>query len=380
MKRTRPKPSAFLFIISLVVSLITCGYLYNFILQFPNQAEQLFGRPSVHLTTWQHYLVSYRLVRNQDSLLEPIGTMAETVLFSIEVNQPTESIISNLAANGLIGDQTLFRDYLIYTGLDTQLQAGSYQINRGMNAVEIANALLDSTPLFVTISVLPGWRLEEIAESLPTTGLEISPEEFIQAANQRYPALPITQEIPVGVSLEGFFPPGNFEVERTISAEQLVLLLLTKFEQTLPPKTLQGIEQQELSLHQGLILASIIQREAVLQDEMPMIASVFINRLEISMKLETDPTVQYALGYNSAQNSWWTNPLTYTHLEVLSPYNTYLYSGLPPAPISNPSLAALQAVAFPAQTPYYFFRAACDGSGRHNFSETYEQHLEYACP
>ena len=129
-----------------------------------------------------------------------------------------------------------------------------------------------------------------------------------------------------------------------------------------------------------MTLASIVQREAVDRDEMPMIASVFYNRLEISMKLETDPTVQYALGYNSAQNSWWTTPLTYTHLEVLSPYNTYIYSGLPPTPIANPSLAALQAVAFPAQTPYYYFRAACDGSGTHNFSETYEQHLQYACP
>jgi UPF0755 protein len=188
------------------------------------------------------------------------------------------------------------------------------------------------------------------------------------------------QEVPVGASLEGFFPPGIYEVERTIKAEQLVQFLLERFEESLPPKTLEGIDQQGLTLHQALILASIIQREAINNDEMPIIASVFFNRLEISMKLETDPTVQYALGYNNEQNSWWTNPLTYEHLEVLSPYNTYLYSGLPPTPIANPSLAALQAVAFPAQTPYYFFRAACDGSGRHNFSETFEQHQGFACP
>lgn len=379
MKQKRFNFSACL-LIPLFIVLLGVVFGASFINQYPSQAEQKFGRPSIHLTTWQKFLISYRLISSQELLLEPIGTPDESVLFSIEFNQPTDVIISNLDASGLIADASLFRDYLVYSGLDTQLQAGSYQLSRGMSAVEIAQTLLDSTPLFVTISILPGWRLEEIAASLPTTGIEITPDQFIQAAYQRYPSLPITEEIPMGATMEGFFPPGMYEVERTIRAEQLVPFLLEKFEQSLPPKTRQGIADQGLTLHQGLVLASIIQREAVTQEEMPVIASVFFNRLEIAMKLETDPTVQYALGYNTAQNSWWTNPLTYADLEVVSPYNTYLYNGLPPAPISNPSLAALQAVAFPAQTPYYFFRAACDGSGRHNFSETFEQHLNFACP
>jgi UPF0755 protein len=364
----------------MLLSLLVCGYAFNFILQYPSQAAQLYGQPSIHMTTWQHYLVSYRMVKNQDLLLKPLGTDDEIILFSIDLAQPTDSIIIDLAGKGLISNKSLFRDYLLYSGLDTQLQAGTYQLNRGMSAVQIANKLLDATPLYVTISILPGWRLEEIAASLPTTGLEINPEEFIQAANQRYPALPISQEIPAGASLEGYFPVGTFEVQRTIKPEQLMIFLLETFEQTLPPKIIEGLEEQGLTIHEGVTMASIIEREAILNEEMPIIASVFYNRLAIGMKLETDPTVQYALGYNSAQNNWWTNPLTYADLEVLSPYNTYLYAGLPPTPIANPSLAALQAVAFPAQTPYYFFRAACDGSGRHNFSETFEQHLKFACP
>ena len=379
MKRKRTNFSACI-LIPLFIFILGVIFGVNFISRYPSQAEQKFGRPSIHLSTWQHYLISYRLIKSQDLLLEPIGSPGENVLFSIEFNQPTDVIISNLDASGLIANASLFRDYLVYTGLDTQLQAGSYQLNTGMSAVEIAQTLLDSTPLFVTISILPGWRLEEIAESLPTTGIEITPEEFIEAARQRYPSVPITEEIPMGASMEGFFPPGRYEVERTIHADQLITFLLERFDEILPPKTRQGIADQGLTLHQGLILASIIQREAVTPEEMPVIASVFFNRLDISMKLETDPTVQYALGYNAAQQSWWTNPLTYADLDVVSPYNTYLYPGLPPTPISNPSLAALQAVAFPAQTPYYFFRAACDGSGRHNFSETFEQHLNFACP
>jgi UPF0755 protein len=107
---------------------------------------------------------------------------------------------------------------------------------------------------------------------------------------------------------------------------------------------------------------------------------VFYNRLRENMRLESDPTAQYALGYILSQNSWWKNPLNLNDLKVNSPYNTYIATGLPPGPICVPSLAALNAVAFPAQTPYYYFRARCDGSGRHNFSATYDEHIQNACP
>ena len=86
------------------------------------------------------------------------------------------------------------------------------------------------------------------------------------------------------------------------------------------------------------------------------------------------------VGYNIGQATWWTNPLSLQDLQIDSVFNTYLYKGIPPHPISNPGLSAIQAVAFPAETPYYYFRAKCDGSGLHNFSQTYEEHLSYACP
>jgi UPF0755 protein len=127
-------------------------------------------------------------------------------------------------------------------------------------------------------------------------------------------------------------------------------------------------------------MASIIQREAVVDTEMPLIASVFYNRLAAGMDLQTDPTVQYALGYNNAQGTWWTNPLSRDDLNFDSPYNTYIYYGLPPGPISNPGEAALDAVAYPAESKYYYFQARCDGSGLHNFAETFEQHQENYCP
>jgi UPF0755 protein len=128
-----------------------------------------------------------------------------------------------------------------------------------------------------------------------------------------------------------------------------------------------------------MILASIIQRETLDEAEMPLIASVFYNRLAIGMKLETDPTVQYGIGFDAASQSWWKTPLTFADLEAYSDYNTYQNQGLPPGPICNPGKAAISAATHPDQSDYFFFRAKCDGSLTHNFAKTYDEHLANGC-
>ena len=110
------------------------------------------------------------------------------------------------------------------------------------------------------------------------------------------------------------------------------------------------LSNRDLTVYQAVTLASMVEREAVHEEEQPLIASVYLNRLKIGMKLDADPTVQYAIGYNILQQTWWTNPLSLLDLQVNSVYNTYIYAGLPPTPIANPSLGALRAVAFPAET------------------------------
>jgi UPF0755 protein len=162
--------------------------------------------------------------------------------------------------------------------------------------------------------------------------------------------------------------------------EEILPQILMNFEAQVTSDMKDGFAAQGLDICQAITLASIIEREAMLVEEMPQIASVFYNRLNSGSVLASDPTVQYALGFNDDQGTWWTNPLSLDDLQVNSPYNTYLYNGLPPAAISNPGLSALEAVAFPAQTPYYYFRAACDGSGRHLFAETYNEHVANECP
>jgi UPF0755 protein len=170
-----------------------------------------------------------------------------------------------------------------------------------------------------------------------------------------------------------------YVLPRTTTAEVLVEGFLRNFSLHLTTDLREGFARQNLDIYQAVTLASIVQREAVVEEERAQIASVFHNRLREGMKLDSDPTVQYALGFDALRGTWWANPLSAAHLGIDSPYNTYLYTGLPPGPIANPSLSALRAVAFPAETPYFYFRARCDNSGLHNFSVTFEEHLQNGC-
>jgi UPF0755 protein len=370
-----------LFFLALLAGIILAAILFvNAIASYPAQAEKLYGPPSPRLSTFQRFSLSYQLVRDRSVLLEPTDLNWPELVFSIALDESVASILSGLEAGGLIPDEGALRNYLVYTGLDTQLQAGDFYVSPAMTPVDIVHAMLDPTPRYVTFVILPGWRIEQIAESIPTTGLSFSPGEFLTAATKRPTYAPFNEVLPLGVSLEGFFLPGSYEVLRDSSADDLVDIVLAQFDAQISLDLRDGFTRRGLSLYQAVTLASIVEREAVIPEEMPLIASVFLNRLAIDMKLETDPTVQYALGYNPSQGTWWTNPLSLFDLEVASPYNTYLYTGLPPNPIANPSIAALQAVAFPVETPYYYFRAACDGSGRHNFAYTFEEHIANACP
>jgi len=370
-----------LFLLLLIAAcIVILGLGGIFLTNISDQAEELFGPPDPSLSAFQRYRLSYQLVRDQSALLSPVDAYGQQIQFTISLDESTGSILNRLEETQLISDQEAVRKYLVYTGLDTQLQVGKFNLSSAMTPVEIVNSLLDSTPRFVTVTILPGWRLEEIAENIPTTGLAFTEEEFLHAAYSP-PAWAILEfELPNDSSLEGFLLPGSYELLRDSGPDDLLETILEQFKQQVTFDIRDGFNRQGLSLFEGVTLASIVERENVIEEEMPIIASVFLNRIKVGMNLETDPTVQYALGYNAVQGTWWTNPLSLSDLKVDSPYNTYLYNGLPPGPIANPSINALQAVAFPAETPYYYFRAACDGSGRHNFSQTFEQHLEFACP
>ena len=372
MKRRRSCiPVALLFIMVVVIGLVAVA------ISVPAMAWQTFGAPGPSLNSYQRFSYALDLVWNAGDLTQARDTAGAAQIFVIQSGESVHSISDRLEQAGLIRNAQTFRTYLLWSGLDTILQTGTFRLSPAQTGRDIAQMLKSTTLTEVTFSVLPGWRLEEIAASLPTSGLDITPEAFMMAASA--PAN-TPDFLPAGATAEGFLFPGKYTLPRTTSAEQLVSLLLQSFSSMLTPDLRVGLTSHGLTVFQAVTLASIVQREAEVADEMPMIASVFYNRLGINMRLQTDPTVQYALGFDSPQGSWWTNPLSLDDLKVDSPYNTYLHPGLPPGPISNPGLAALQAVAAPAKSNYFYFQARCDKSGLHNFAETLEQHQQNNCP
>ncbi len=376
-RRRRLPFGCFLILLVLCLTSTAAGWL---VYQLPRWAAHSFGAPSPRLDAIDRYVYAARLLIAHDALTVPLDARAEPRSFVIGSGESAQQVARRLETEGLIRNGDALRDYMVYAGLDTAIQAGEYKISPAVNALEISRALLDATPAEISFNILAGWRLEEIAAALPTSGLRITPDEFIHAVRNPPSAwLPLDWQTEAA-SLEGYLMPGEYRFKREASLQQVVSTLIGRFNREVTPDVRQAIAQRGLSLHQAVILASIVQREGVVPEERPMIASVFLNRLQAGIKLDADPTVQYALGYNSQQNTWWTNPLSRSDLQFESPYNTYLNPGLPPGPICNPSLNALQAVAYPAESPYFYFRARCDGSGLHHFARTYEEHLQNACP
>ncbi|HNB54204.1 MAG TPA: endolytic transglycosylase MltG, partial [Anaerolineales bacterium] len=222
-------------------------------------------------------------------------------------------------------------------------------------------------------------RLEEIAEAIPTSGLAMTAEDFLRASQRRPEGFALAAELPEQITHEGFLFPGTYTFPRQATEAQVLEVFLSSFAVNVTPEMRAGFSSQGLSLFEAVTLASIVERETVVDGEQATIASVYFNRIRVGMMLQADPTVQYALGYNAAWG-WWKSPLALEDLNVESFYNTYLYNGLPPAPIASPGLEALQAVAYPVVTDYYFFRAACDGSGQHEFAVSFDEHQANACP
>ncbi len=375
MSRTR----TILFILFLVILAVCLIGGAAAIVMIPQQAEAIFGPPTPNLSFFQRLSLSYSLLNHADNLIAPTNVPGQDVSFAIEPGDAALTVIRRLSDVGLITDADGFRDYLIYTGIDTRLKTGSFRLNTAMTHIEIAEAIQGFSATEAALTILPGWRLEEVAAAIPTSGLEITAEAFLRAAQVRPRGFQFGNELPEQITHEGFLFPGTYPLPRQGTAEEILGVFLAGFAEHVTPEMRQGFTDQGLSLYDAVTLASIVERETVVDGEQATIASVYYNRLRQGMLLQADPTVQYALGYTS-QWGWWKSPLSLDDLTIESFYNTYLYSSLPPSPIASPGLEALQAVAFPVETNYYFFRAECDGSGRHAFSVSFEEHQRNACP
>lgn len=258
-----------------------------------------------------------------------------------------------LKREGILRSVLLFKLYAKLTRMDRSLKPGEYLLTRPMAVHRVLARLHEGSVAQVRVVIPEGFMARQIADRLEA--LEITKAgEFMDFVRAR--------------QLEGFLFPTTYFFAKGLAAESVALSMYGEFKRHIQP-IFDRSPQKRFTLKQVVTLASIVQREAAASDEMPMIASVYLNRLESRMKLEADPTVQYAMGMDTGK---WFQGLRYKHLDNRSKYNTYIYRGLPPGPICSPGAQAVAAVLGPAQSDRIYFVA--DNTGRHLFSRTLEEH------
>lgn len=343
----------------------------------PSASERI-GPAAPSLDPIQQSLLSIYLLAQTSALDSPAGDPSAVVDLLVEEGDTATAVIDRLSTAGVVQDSALLRYYMRYRGFDVSVEVGRYLLHGDMTVRQLAEALQTAQPTVSMFTVLEGWRAEEIATALSISSMNIDASEFMAIVHSRPSDYLFLDSIPDPPSLEGFLFPDTYNIDPDATSNDVVDQMLANFEGRVGPEIQAAFESHDLTLHQAVTLSSIIEREAVVPEEQSVIASVFLNRLALGMNLDADPTVQYALGLT--EGGWWKAGLTVEDLEIDSPYNTYRYPGLPPGPISNPGLSALQAVAAPEDTPYLYFRALCDDSGRHAFATTFEEHLQNACP
>lgn len=312
----------------------------------------------------------------------PLSNDSSLASFIIADGETAQQVAQQLQAQGFINDADLFVQLLRYNSLDTQLQVGAYELRRNMSMRQIGAALYWGRSARLTITVPPGWRMEQVAQHLAANGL-MDGNLFLQQAQQgTLVKHPLLADRPAGQSYEGYLFPGTYPLPEKPVPADLMAQMLNQMSFQLPAEVVRLARQRGLTFHQLLTVASIVERETNVDEERPLIASVYLNRLKRGSSLpylQADPTVQYAMGYQAATGQWWKTPVTLDEYKLVnSPYNTYLYPGLPPGPIASPGLASIMAVLQPAETNYLFFvcaRPGCAG-GQHTFAVTYEDHLQ----
>ncbi|MDQ0190510.1 endolytic transglycosylase MltG [Alicyclobacillus cycloheptanicus] len=298
---------------------------------------------------------------------------AETGRVARVVVQPGESpkqVARELQSAGLIRNALVFRVYLSVTGQDRRIQAGQYRLPAGASMAQIAHSLQRGVLPAVRVTIPEGFTVTQIADRLAAAGV-CSRQAFLQAEEKDSFDEPFLQQLPhrtaVKYRLEGYLFPDTYVLSRGGPAHDAVDAMLLDFQRHLNGPLLQEIARQHRTLADVITEASLIEREALVNRDRPLIASVIANRLRRHMPLAIDATVAYVLGH--------VDVVTRADTRIHDPYNTYVITGLPPGPIASSGLSSIQAALHPAHTPYLYYVAKNDGSGGSYFATTYAQQL-----
>ncbi len=289
----------------------------------------------------------------------PYNIGNQTVSIMVQPEDSFTKVLSDLKETGVIKDDYLFRRLAILTGLDRDLTPGRYDFSGDVSLRGVLSKFTSRNIETEKVTLPEGLNARQIAGYIGRAGLVDSSDFAALAYDSEF------SEDKYGLeTMEGYLFPETYRFWYGMSAEMIIDDLVRQFRHLTGDVLTRG-NMGDMSEKDIIILASIIEAEAQYADEMPIISSVYRNRLEHGMLLQADPTVIYAIGRLD-------RPLWYKDLDYDSPYNTYKYKGLPPGPINNPGLDAIKAAIFPAETDYLYFVA--DGTGRHVFSRTLLEH------
>lgn len=290
----------------------------------------------------------------------PASTVPAYRVVRIPEGASPREIATTLWDNGLIVNRDLFVRYAQWRGVDDELKYGEYRLSTGMNMREVLDRLTAGNVLSHRFTVREGATVKHVAAELDRLGLAGADAILALAEDPAFLAQ-------FGISAptaEGYFFPETYHVARGTSAEQLCELMLLEF-QAQTRDLAEDMAAAAFTPHDIVKIASIIEKEAQFESDMPLIAAVIYNRLQKNMRLQCDVTIRYPLD-NYGKH------LTYADLQLDSPYNSYKHAGLPPTPICNPGRAALEAAVHPAKADYLYFVSM--NNGAHLFSKTYQEH------
>ncbi len=288
-----------------------------------------------------------------NSQLSAVSDDKNTKRTIITKGMSLKEIAVKLKQENLIRSQLIFSLYTRQKGLSSKLSAGTFELSPSMSTPQILEALMGN-PAEIWVTLIEGWRVEEMANRL-NSEFKIQNSEFLKYAK------------------EGYMFPDTYLFSHEVTAEQVAKRLRDTFNERFSDELRSKIKAQGLTEDEGVILASIVEREARSDKARQEVASILLKRLKIDMGMNADATLQYALGYQEGEKSWWKRHLTREDKKVESPYNTYLYRGLPPKPICNPGLSSLQAVANanPSTPHLYYYH---DSKGNSHYGKTLEEH------
>ena len=304
-------------------------------------------------------------------------TQGKDVVVEIPEGATEKDIAKILKRKGLIKYKTAFTRRLSNSEYSGKLKSGVYTLNTGMNTLEMMRIMSEEKEVEGPIAklVVPeGFTIDQIAERCEEQGI-CSKSDFIKAVKSITSTdFGYLAEVPSGADvryrLEGFLFPATYDIYKDTTPDILVREMLRAFKNNYSEKLQEMAEERGLTTYEVITLASILERECRVPEERKMMARVYYNRLDAEMPLQVDPTVLYPL----TEGLYNKEVVTYDDLELDSPYNTYLYAGLPAGPISNPGNACIYAVLNPDDNDYYYYRLVNEEKGYHKFSETLEEH------